>query len=109
SGFAIHHQNDQNKKRIYKTILNLDQVASSSTDLEKLFDEYFLESMELSLRDNPTDTKIEDIQTGYYADKELNKLAPVGKQLNWLEEIGFGHVDCYFKNMELSLFGGIKK
>lgn len=38
-----------------------------------------------------------------------NRLERVDVQLNWLEEIGFNHVDCYFKWMELAVFGGVKQ
>lgn len=41
-------------------------------------------------------------------DKAANILAPVENQCSWLREIGFVHVDCYFKLFELALFGGIK-
>ena len=40
--------------------------------------------------------------------KEANRLAPLELQLQWLREIGFRHVDCFFKVFELALFGGIK-
>ena len=38
-----------------------------------------------------------------------NLLERVDVQLNWLKEIGFNHVDCYFKWMELAVFGGVKQ
>ena len=37
-----------------------------------------------------------------------NILAPVGDQCDWLREIGFEDVDCYFKIFELAVFGGRK-
>ncbi|SPE57295.1 hypothetical protein SBV1_270094 [Verrucomicrobia bacterium] len=33
----------------------------------------------------------------------------MGEQCQWLREIGFENVDCYFKVFELALFGGTKR
>ncbi|WP_232824191.1 hypothetical protein [Paraliobacillus zengyii] len=41
-------------------------------------------------------------------DIEDNKLERVDIQVNWLREIGFKHLDCYFKWFELAVFGGVK-
>jgi tRNA (cmo5U34)-methyltransferase len=41
-------------------------------------------------------------------DIEVNKLAPVEEQCNWLRQIGFSDVDCYFRILEIALFGGRK-
>jgi hypothetical protein len=39
-------------------------------------------------------------------DKAANILAPVEAQCDWLREIGYEDVDCYFKVLELAVFGG---
>lgn len=39
-------------------------------------------------------------------DKEVNILAPVEIQCDWLRDSGFVDVDCYFKVFELAVFGG---
>ena len=41
-------------------------------------------------------------------DKADNILAMVESQTAWLRDIGFMHVDCYFKWFELAVFGGQK-
>jgi len=41
-------------------------------------------------------------------DKEDNILERIDIQVHWLREIGFKHSDCYFKWMELAVFGGVK-
>jgi len=41
-------------------------------------------------------------------DRAANILAPVEDQCRWLREIGFQHVDCFWKYFELAILGGIK-
>jgi ubiquinone/menaquinone biosynthesis C-methylase UbiE len=119
SGFSIHHQDNDRKKRLYKEIfddiltpggvfLDLDQVASPTTDIEKMFDSYFLDHVQKYQQESNPNISIDDITKAYYKDKEVNKLAPVEEQCDWLKEIGFKQVDCYFKAFELSIFGGVK-
>jgi tRNA (cmo5U34)-methyltransferase len=119
SGFSIHHQDNNRKKELFKEIfdqvlkpggvfLDLDQVASPTIKIEKMFDSYFLDHVQKYQQESNSDISIDDITKAYYKDKEVNKLAPVEEQCDWLKEIGFNHVDCYFKAFELSIFGGVK-
>lgn len=119
SGFSIHHQDNSNKRKLYQEtfdqllkpggiFLNLDQVLSPSNDLEKIFDRYFLDHVKKFQQQSDSQIPIETITNEYYKDKEVNKLASVEKQCEWLKEIGFKNVDCYFKAFELSIFGGMK-
>ena len=39
-------------------------------------------------------------------DKDANILLTVAAQCNWLREIGYEEVDCYFRIFELAVFGG---
>jgi len=39
-------------------------------------------------------------------DGEAKVLSPVWEQCNWLKDIGFVEVDCFFKSFELAVFGG---
>ena len=41
-------------------------------------------------------------------DKDANILLPVETQCNWLREIGYEEVDCYFRVYELAVFGGCR-
>jgi hypothetical protein len=52
----------------------------------------------------------QEIEEVYYQrpDKTENILAPVETQCQWLRDIGFQDVDCFFKVFELALFGGRK-
>ena len=121
SGFSIHHQDDSNKKRIYNEIyhrilkpgglfLNMEHVASQSADLESIFDGLFIDYLTNYHKTRDSNTSREKIADEYYnrEDKKLNILAPVEDQCDWLREIGFINVDCYFKVFELSIFGGVK-
>jgi SAM-dependent methyltransferase len=121
SGFSIHHQDNNNKIRIYNEIfhqilkpgglfINLEHVASQTMEIEKMFDEFFIEhSVNYHQKLDPKNSQ-EKIAKEYYnrEDKNLNILAPVEDQCNWLKDIGFIHVDCFFKIFELAIFGGVK-
>ena len=95
SGFSIHHQNDENKQRVYKEIfdrllkpggvfLNLEQVKSPSKEIESLFNEFFLDDMRRFQKENSSLVSMETIEAEFFKDKKINKLAPVEKQCDWL-------------------------
>ncbi len=118
SGFSIHHQPDKRKKELYLEVfdllkpgglfLNLEHVASKSDWGEKLFDEYFVDSLYQNHRRTGGKRSRTEIADEYYHrdDKAANILSPLETQCAWLREIGFADVDCYFKVFELALFGG---
>jgi ubiquinone/menaquinone biosynthesis C-methylase UbiE len=118
SGFAIHHQPDSRKKILYSEIygllnegglfLNLDQVSSKTKSIEEVFDSFFLDYMRTNLSGTNKKEMMDHIVKAYYEDKKENIPAPVETQCNWLCEIGFQEVDCFFKTFELALFGGKK-
>jgi tRNA (cmo5U34)-methyltransferase len=120
SGFAIHHQPDERKRAIYEEIyrilgeggvfLNLEHVKSSGDAGEQLFDLFFVDHLVRFHREASPQKSVREIEDGYYnrPDKAENILAPVGLQCEWLREIGFQDVDCFFKVFELALFGGRK-
>lgn len=115
SGFAIHHLTHDKKQELYKDIYNLltpggifinvEHTASATPEIEKLYDELFIEH--LSIHNNRDK---QEVANEYFSrpDKEDNILERVDIQVNWLREIGFKHSDCYFKWMELAVFGGVK-
>jgi tRNA (cmo5U34)-methyltransferase len=121
SGFSIHHQDNDNKKRIYNEIfhkilkpgglfINLEHVASQTIEIEKMFDDLFVENLINYHQKINSNASKEKVTKEYYNrdDKKLNILAPVEDQCDWLKDIGFINVDCYFKIFELSIFGGVK-
>jgi len=120
SGFAIHHQPDARKKTLYAEIhgklspggvfLNLEHVASATCSGEKVFDDFFVDHLLRFHKSTKPDTTRREIEATYYnrPDKRENILAPVDVQCEWLRQIGFQDVDCFFKVFELALFGGRK-
>ena len=121
SGFSIHHQPDNRKRQIYSEIhdllhhggmfINMEHVLPKSLWTHEVFDEVFVDSIyELKKGQGAKMTRSEVANEFYNRpDKEANILAPVEKQCGWLRKIGYENVDCFFKILELAIFGGRKK
>lgn len=120
SGFAIHHQPDESKRRIYAEIFNLlapgapfihiEHVASASPWIEHQFNELLVDRMfayDQATGGGRTREQVA-IDYVYRPDKAANILAPLETQLEWLRHIGYQDVDCLFKIYELTLFVGRK-
>jgi tRNA (cmo5U34)-methyltransferase len=118
SGYAIHHLPDQRKSELYAEIfgllrpgglfLNTDHVKSPTPWIEGIFDDLLIDSLyDHHSRIGSGKTR-EQVAREYVhrPDKEANMLAPVEVQCEWLRRCGFEDVDCYFKILELAMFGG---
>jgi SAM-dependent methyltransferase len=120
SGYAIHHTTDERKRVLYREIfellrpggvfVNIEHVKSPTERLRELSDDLIIDSVyPYHLKQDPTRTR-EDVADEFVhrEDKHGNILALVEDQCHWLREIGFVDVDCYFKILELAVFGGRK-
>lgn len=118
SGYSIHHQPDERKRALYAEIydllapggvlLNLEHVASPTGAVGDMFDDYFIDHLYAFHLRSEADKSRHEVAQAYYTrpDKAENILALVETQCDWLREIGFADVDCFFKVFELALFGG---
>jgi tRNA (cmo5U34)-methyltransferase len=92
SGLAIHHLRDERKRALFGEVhallapggvfVNLDLVDSPTSDLHERFRRAI----------------------GREEDDPADHLAGLCEQLAWLRAVGFIHVDCRFKWLELALF-----
>jgi tRNA (cmo5U34)-methyltransferase len=115
SSFCIHHLEHSRKRELYEEIFDLLEPGGmflnwehvSNWELARgMFDESMVEGL---VRLQPG-RDAEEVAREYRErpDARENKLLDVQTQCRWLDEIGFGEVDVYFKWIELSIFGGIK-
>ena len=120
SGFAIHHLTDQRKRDLYTEIyeilspggifLNLDHVDSASPEVEHLFEQYYIDHLHKFQMNYDPGVKREEVEKIYLErpDKDEDKPVMVDIQCDWLRDIGFKDVDCFFKLFVVALFGGRK-
>jgi ubiquinone/menaquinone biosynthesis C-methylase UbiE len=118
SAYAIHHQEDDRKRSLYAEVfgllvpggvfINIEHVSSATPAIAAINDTLFVDTIEQHQRVLGSTDSREAIANRYYfrPDKAANRLAPVETQLGWLRDIGFTDVDCFFKVLELAVFGG---
>ena len=99
SSFAIHHLEHERKRLLYEEIFdllapggmlaNFEHVASPTDGLHRAFFEAIGEPIE---NEDPSDRTLD-----------------VWTQLDWLRDIGFDEVDCYWKWLEMALIIGVRR
>ena len=121
SGYAIHHLPNGRKYELFEEIhqqlapggifVNIEHVASSSLFGKSLFDDLVVESLYARLNEDGDKKSKSELMREHLnrPDQYENILLPVTVQCDWLKEIGFIDVDCYFKSFELAVYAGIKK
>ncbi len=122
SGIAIHHLTDERKRQLYHEVfalllpggffLNNDVVTAPPLLKDRFEALQYRDIQEQERVKQGTARSIEAIQA------EMNErlrmsgqrshITSLNAQLGWLEEAGFQSVDCFWKYLNLSIFGGVK-
>lgn len=118
SGYSIHHQPDERKFSIYQEIfsllkpggwfVNVEHVSSAAQLNVDLFEHHYVSARYAIEKQNGGTRTFGQIEDEYKnrPDKAANILVPVEIQCDWLREIGYEEVDCYFRIYELAVFAG---
>jgi tRNA (cmo5U34)-methyltransferase len=124
SAVAIHHLNDERKRALYREVYALlrpggvflnNDIVTAPAALQARFEELNLLAIQEQDRHKRGATRpLAEIraemrmQLESAGPKHHSRIASLGDQLGWLREAGFKSVDCYWKFLELSIFGGAK-
>jgi tRNA (cmo5U34)-methyltransferase len=118
SGYSIHHQPDARKRELYEEIfsllqpggwfVNIEHVSSAAQLNIDLFENHYVTARYAIEQSNGGFRTFDELAEEYKnrPDKAANILAPVELQCDWLREIGYEEVDCYFRIYELAVFAG---
>jgi tRNA (cmo5U34)-methyltransferase len=117
SRLAIHHLPDARKRQLYVEafellapgglFLNWEHVETGGL-AEGLFDEFFRERLLEAEREHDHPRSDDQVMRSYDDAADDDILCDPETQCDWLREIGFEHVDTYFKLPGLAIFGGTK-
>ena len=120
SGYSIHHQPDARKRQVYAEIfsllkpggwfVNIEHVSSVAQLNIDLFENHYVTARFAIEQRNGGTRTFEQLAEEYEnrPDKAANLLASTELQSDWLRQIGYEEVDCYFRIYELAVFGGRK-
>jgi tRNA (cmo5U34)-methyltransferase len=112
SSLSIHHLEDNEKRELFRRIhdilrdrgvfINIDLVRGPTPLLEEFYCNNWFEKMRLA---GATE---EEIRAGRERRNAFDRDALLDDQLRWLNEAGFAHVDCVYRNFKTGLFLGVK-
>lgn len=120
SGYSIHHQPDIRKRQVYEEIfsllspggwfVNIEHVSSEAQLNIDLFEHHYVAARYAIEKQQGGSRSFDELSAEYKnrPDKAANILAPTELQCDWLREIGYEEVDCYFRVFELAVFAGRK-
>jgi len=123
SAIAIHHLTDERKRELYHEVftllhpgglfLNNDAVTTPPSFKECFETIQYREIQEQDRGKRGVLRSVAEIQAemnaGFRSGGQRSPIAPLRAQLDWLEEAGFTSVDCFWKYLNLAIFGGFKK
>jgi cyclopropane fatty-acyl-phospholipid synthase-like methyltransferase len=125
SAIAIHHVTNERKRELYREVfellknggvfLNNDVVATPPAMKERFETLNLAAIQEQERQKRGTSRTLEQIQAEMHEQLRLaggrhhSQIAPLIDQLGWLAEAGFVSVDCYWRYLDLAIFGGAKE
>jgi tRNA (cmo5U34)-methyltransferase len=111
SALSVHHLEDDRKQALLPGVIqallpggvfvNADHIAGPTPELEAEYQERWLQAVR---REGATEQQIADSLFRQAEDRRT----PVNTQLQWLQEAGFVHVDCWFKDNSFAVMTGRK-
>ena len=120
SSLAIHHLPHERKRALYREVydllpaggvfVNVEHVSSPSPFIEELFNDAMTEHLYRRRREKGEDVTPEQVRRDFLErpDRAANILASVEEQCQWLRDLGFREVDCFWKHFELAILGGFR-
>ncbi len=120
TSFVIGRQVDEHKVNIYSDLFemlapgglffNLDFVSISAPFARKVFESLYIESLAQfrAARTGVLDRDTAEKDFLQRPDKESLLPSQTDVQCDWLREIGFVGVDCFFRGLGIAFFGGAK-
>ena len=124
SAIAIHHLTHQRKRELDREVFQLlapggvflnNDVVATPPALKDCFEALNLAAIqEQECAQRGVARTMEQLQAEMREQLRLaggrhqSHIAPLGDQLEWLIEAGFTSVDCYWRYLDLAIFGGVK-
>ena len=112
SSLSIHHLEDAGKRALFErafavlkphgVFVNADQVAGPTPELEERYKALWLDQVRAA---GATE---EQIEASLYRQRE-DRSTPVGEQLTWMRQTGFGDADCWYKEGRFAVMAGTRR